>query len=145
MLWQGAKWRILKNFKLQNEECHNYDLSPLLMLWIIFSILSFCLQSLLMLLPQIEGMVPLHVVTVDVWRTTRSCYNFKVWATWGATSSRRHKNKVHLLHFFLHLRFIYISVWVYVYETIVRTIVVGTQNWSYLLECRYIFLLGIFY
>ncbi len=24
MLWQGAKWRILKNFKLQNEECHNY-------------------------------------------------------------------------------------------------------------------------
>jgi hypothetical protein len=25
MLWQGAKWRILKKFKLQNEECHNYD------------------------------------------------------------------------------------------------------------------------
>jgi hypothetical protein len=24
MLWQGAKWRILKNFKLQNEECHDY-------------------------------------------------------------------------------------------------------------------------
>jgi len=26
MLWQGAKWRILKNFNVQNEECHNYDL-----------------------------------------------------------------------------------------------------------------------
>jgi hypothetical protein len=25
MLWQGAKWRILKNFNVQNEECHNYD------------------------------------------------------------------------------------------------------------------------
>jgi len=25
MLWQGAKWRILKNFILQNEECHHYD------------------------------------------------------------------------------------------------------------------------
>ncbi len=24
MLWQGAKWRILKNFNVQNEECHNY-------------------------------------------------------------------------------------------------------------------------
>jgi hypothetical protein len=23
MLWQGAKWRILKNFILQNEECHH--------------------------------------------------------------------------------------------------------------------------
>jgi hypothetical protein len=27
MLWQGAKWRILKNFNVQNEECHNYALS----------------------------------------------------------------------------------------------------------------------
>jgi len=26
MLWQGAKWRILKNFNVQNEECHNYAL-----------------------------------------------------------------------------------------------------------------------
>ncbi len=26
MLWQGAKWRILKNFNVQNEECHNYDM-----------------------------------------------------------------------------------------------------------------------
>jgi hypothetical protein len=25
MLWQGAKWRILKNFNVQNEECHNYE------------------------------------------------------------------------------------------------------------------------
>jgi hypothetical protein len=24
MLWQGAKRRILKNFNVQNEECHNY-------------------------------------------------------------------------------------------------------------------------
>jgi len=24
MLWQGAKWRILKNFNVQNEECHHY-------------------------------------------------------------------------------------------------------------------------
>jgi hypothetical protein len=24
MLWQGAKWRILKNFNVQSEECHNY-------------------------------------------------------------------------------------------------------------------------
>jgi hypothetical protein len=24
MLWQGAKLRILKNFNVQNEECHNY-------------------------------------------------------------------------------------------------------------------------
>jgi hypothetical protein len=23
ILWQGAKWRILKNFILQNEECHH--------------------------------------------------------------------------------------------------------------------------
>jgi hypothetical protein len=29
MLWQGAKWRILKNFKLQNEECHNYGVAKL--------------------------------------------------------------------------------------------------------------------
>jgi hypothetical protein len=28
MLWQGAKWRILKNFNVQNEECHNYNLDP---------------------------------------------------------------------------------------------------------------------
>jgi hypothetical protein len=27
MLWQGAKWRILKNFNVQNEECHNYVMS----------------------------------------------------------------------------------------------------------------------
>jgi hypothetical protein len=27
MLWQGAKWRILKNFNVQNEECHNYELN----------------------------------------------------------------------------------------------------------------------
>jgi hypothetical protein len=27
MLWQGAKWRILKNFNVQNEECHNYGFS----------------------------------------------------------------------------------------------------------------------
>jgi len=27
MLWQGAKWRILKNFNVQNEECHNYVFS----------------------------------------------------------------------------------------------------------------------
>jgi hypothetical protein len=26
MLWQGAKWRILKNFNVQNEECHNYGI-----------------------------------------------------------------------------------------------------------------------
>ncbi len=74
------------------------------MLWIIFSKLFFCLLSLLMLLPQIERMVPLHATTVDVWRTSRSCCNFKVWATWGATSSRRRKNKVHLLHFFSTLK-----------------------------------------
>jgi len=24
MLWQGAKWRILKKFNVQNEECHHY-------------------------------------------------------------------------------------------------------------------------
>jgi hypothetical protein len=29
MLWQGAKWRILKNFNVQNEKCHNYDLASL--------------------------------------------------------------------------------------------------------------------
>jgi hypothetical protein len=29
MLWQGAKWRILKNFNVQNEECHNYDCKQL--------------------------------------------------------------------------------------------------------------------
>jgi hypothetical protein len=29
MLWQGAKWRILKNFNVQNEECHNYDIFQL--------------------------------------------------------------------------------------------------------------------
>jgi hypothetical protein len=33
-------------------------------------------------------------------RRTRSCYNFKVCATQRATSSRRHENKVHLLHIF---------------------------------------------
>ncbi len=35
MLWQGAKWRILKNFKLQNEECHNYvgDLLQAISFW----------------------------------------------------------------------------------------------------------------
>ncbi len=27
MLWQGAKWRILKNFNVQNEECHNYEIA----------------------------------------------------------------------------------------------------------------------
>jgi hypothetical protein len=27
MLWQGAKWRILKNFNVQNEECHNYGMA----------------------------------------------------------------------------------------------------------------------
>jgi hypothetical protein len=29
MLWQGAKWRILKNFNVQNEECHNYDFNKI--------------------------------------------------------------------------------------------------------------------
>jgi hypothetical protein len=28
MLWQGVKWRILKNFNVQNEECHNYVALP---------------------------------------------------------------------------------------------------------------------
>jgi hypothetical protein len=43
-----------------------------------------------------------------MYRGTKSCCNFKVWVTQGATSSRRHENKVHVLHFFLHLRFFYI-------------------------------------
>jgi hypothetical protein len=36
MLWQGAQWRILKNFNVQNEECHNYDLKHF-MFWSFFS------------------------------------------------------------------------------------------------------------
>jgi hypothetical protein len=49
------------------------------------------LPSLSLLLPQIERMVPSLIVAVDVQRRTRSCCNFKVWATRGATSSRRHE------------------------------------------------------
>jgi hypothetical protein len=50
--------------------------------------------------------VPSPATIVDVRRKTRSCYIFKVWGTRGATSLRRHENKVHLLHFFMHLRFL---------------------------------------
>ncbi len=74
--------------------------APLSMLWFFFSKLSFFLSSLSLLLLQIEKTMPSLIVAVDVLRRTRSCCNFKVWATQGATSSRRHENKEHLVHFF---------------------------------------------
>ncbi len=52
--------------------------------------------------------MPSLTTIVDVQKRTRSWCNFKVWTTWGATFSRRHQNKVCLLHFFLHLWFLYI-------------------------------------
>ncbi len=57
-------------------------------------------------------MVPSPTTIANVWRRIKSCYNFKVWATWGATFSRRHQNKVCHLKIIYTCGFFTFSIWV---------------------------------
>jgi hypothetical protein len=104
------------------------------------------------------------IVIVDVQRKTKNCHNFMVWATRGAIFFKKTPKQglsstiffalVVSLHFQFGFSFMRSLLWLLSKFINIQTelggvimfakaIVVGGQDRSYLLECKYIFLLGL--